>query len=1137
MAKILLPEYTFNAATKTVTVPKDVDLTQFLLITNVTRNEIIYSFADPTLGGTASQAAVSYSGISITLTNASNVVVVNTPNTVIKVSSGWVLTSAALPGGSATVQTIDVASNKVYIDKLASSGTTTTGTFTSTEPNRAHTELVLDFDTQAAGHNNADKLQIFIDSGETEEEQISFEDRFIDPVDKIRVSTPQSMIDTDFEYGTQPSRWETLARVCNYPSVFPKGVGAKTNTIEWQSFAPRDERGFNVLDIYSIQCGASSKVATVHCRSGHGLNIGDIVFIQGAPEPNTLLNGHFFVQSITNVSFTITTYAAANFNNGSATTALPNPGIGGASNSYGSGQTFSFAAVDNSANRVGGSFITDGYRVGQIVTVSGSRSGNNARYLITSITATKITFDNRNVVANETPSGYTPTLSAVAQVQSFGCYNSTELPGVSSVIGNGANQVTVTTNVPHGLLTGQVIVVQNSNNAPANGTFFITSTPTVDSFTYNTITTTVNGNIFQYQIYVPIVVPATVSGNGTNSTVTITTPAPAWHGFSSGQNVDVRIINAPNFLASGLYTATATGNDTLTYTASGTIGAGQFNCAVFIQARGYVIHRPFDGGCEMGPNTTNAHEEVIRQTRRYFRYQSGKGFQTSFGLRLNTPSGATSGHRLRAGHFDSQNGVFIEYDGQVTYFVRRNSTKQLAGTVAVTLGSQVVNGTGTSFTDPNSGVGTIDANDPKYIVIRGKSYQVVRVVSDSQCVITPAYRGSTELGNVVVSRTIDYKIPQQAWNLDKCDGTGPSGFNYQANKMNMIYMDWHWYGAGNVRYGFKNKKGEIFYAHKIVHSNVIDEAYFRSGNLPLRYQVTNGTQGATGGAAPILAHWGTSAIMDGRFDEDRGYTFAFNNVQKTIGQIVISGGASGSTVFDPIDNSLTISGTADFTAVGYGAAENNRIGPVQIGAVLVISGVGGSGNNNGLYQIIGVQNKKLFLAGKQVESQTSTNPALNIGRLVALANIRLAPGVENSQAGPFGGRDLQNRMQLLPIAVDIINNAATTVEIRSNCTLVGQRWQPAGSGSLAQYDASATDLVGGDVVFASSTPTPSNATAGSLQVTTFDLKTLRELNNSVLGGDRTFPDGPDVYTFVIKSNPNIASTSCDITFRWAEQQS
>jgi hypothetical protein len=272
--------------------------------------------------------------------------------------------------------------------------------------------------------------------------------------------------------------------------------------------------------------------------------------------------------------------------------------------------------------------------------------------------------------------------------------------------------------------------------------------------------------------------------------------------------------------------------------------------------------------------------------------------------------------------------------------------------------------------------------------------------------------------------------------------------------------------------------------------------------------------------------------MDGRFDEDRGFTFVVNNVRKTIGQISLSGIVSGSTVFDPTDNSLTIAGTGDFTSISYGAAESNRTGPVQIGAILLVSS---STSNNGLYTVSGVQNKKLFLTGKQVISETATNPTLQIGRLVALANLRLAPGVENSQAGTFGGRDLQNRMQLLPLGLDLINDNAATVEIRSNPTLVGQKWQPVGSGSLAQYDASATDIIGGEITFASSTQDP--ARSGLFSVSTFDLRQVRELNNSILGGDRTWPDGPDVYSVVVKTNPATASTTADVTLRWVEQQS
>jgi len=41
-----------------------------------------------------------------------------------------------------------------------------------------------------------------------------------DPVGKFRVSQPQALIDTDFEYGTQPTKWESIALQNNRQSVY-----------------------------------------------------------------------------------------------------------------------------------------------------------------------------------------------------------------------------------------------------------------------------------------------------------------------------------------------------------------------------------------------------------------------------------------------------------------------------------------------------------------------------------------------------------------------------------------------------------------------------------------------------------------------------------------------------------------------------------------------------------------------------------------------------------------------------------------------------------------------------------------------------------------------------------------------------
>ena len=56
--------------------------------------------------------------------------------------------------------------------------------------------------------------------------------------------------------------------------------------------------------------------------------------------------------------------------------------------------------------------------------------------------------------------------------------------------------------------------------------------------------------------------------------------------------------------------------------------------------------------------------------------------------------------------------------------------------------------------------------------------------------------------------------------------------------MQMFYMDYSWYGAGFIRWGFRAENGNVIYAHKIPNNNANTEAYMRSGNLPARYEVS-----------------------------------------------------------------------------------------------------------------------------------------------------------------------------------------------------------------------------------------------------------------------------------------------------------
>ena len=73
------------------------------------------------------------------------------------------------------------------------------------------TTITLEYNTTAM--SDSDELQILADDGG--DTKIDAGESLIDPVHKFRVSNPQNLIDTDFEYGLQPTKWETIELVDN----------------------------------------------------------------------------------------------------------------------------------------------------------------------------------------------------------------------------------------------------------------------------------------------------------------------------------------------------------------------------------------------------------------------------------------------------------------------------------------------------------------------------------------------------------------------------------------------------------------------------------------------------------------------------------------------------------------------------------------------------------------------------------------------------------------------------------------------------------------------------------------------------------------------------------------------------------
>lgn len=82
------------------------------------------------------------------------------------------------------------------------------------------------------------------------------------------------------------------------------------------------------------------------------------------------------------------------------------------------------------------------------------------------------------------------------------------------------------------------------------------------------------------------------------------------------------------------------------------------------------------------------------------------------------------------------------------------------------------------------------------------------------------------------------------WNVDKLDGTGPSGITANPEMIQHLSMEYEWYGAGMIEWNFviDNNKYPI---HRILHANREDHTWCSHASLPIRYELTNvsGTAG------------------------------------------------------------------------------------------------------------------------------------------------------------------------------------------------------------------------------------------------------------------------------------------------------
>ena len=254
-----------------ITIDKAIPQEKILLITNLNSNTVIFNFSDPNL------KLNSYSR-----NRDASIIVTGTPGT----NTVTNLVPAITPVQGERITGYGIPDN-TYISSVSGTTltlTTNTGAAANLTADPAQfgqpcsifgTVIATNYNT--ASMNRTDKLQIFVDEYE---ETVRPAEVFNDPVSKQRVSTPQAMIDTDFEVGLQPTKWETLQKISNRTSFFYN----PTTPIPLNAVVPSAGTRAISLDTRTLGTGTISVAAGNTALTGVGttfisqLKVGTVIF-------------------------------------------------------------------------------------------------------------------------------------------------------------------------------------------------------------------------------------------------------------------------------------------------------------------------------------------------------------------------------------------------------------------------------------------------------------------------------------------------------------------------------------------------------------------------------------------------------------------------------------------------------------------------------------------------------------------------------------------------------------------------------------------------------------------------------------------------------------------------------------------
>jgi hypothetical protein len=425
-------------------------------------------------------------------------------------------------------------------------------------------------------------------------------------------------------------------------------------------------------------------------------------------------------------------------------------------------------------------------------------------------------------------------------------------------------------------------------------------------------------------------------------------------------------------------------------------------------------------------------------------------------------------------------------------------------------------------------------------VIRGMTHQVVQIQGQGLLSFNPPFRGSTAItasAPVKACKVKDLRTPQNLFNRDALDGSGSSGFKFDASKMQMLGLQYTWYGAGFVDFMMRGVDGNWVYAHRIKNNNVNDEAYMRTGNMPVRYEIVNETGAA---ATTLVAHMNPTdtaiTVSDATTFFPPSGTLIIDNEQVSY-SAKTTNGFTGLTRAAPLNYNVN-----DIARTFTGAASSNHSTTTSVNLLSVtcapsLTHWGSALLMDGQFD----QDRGYFFnyANTNITLTTSATPATQTKAAFA---IRLAPSVSNGIVGDVGVRELLNRAQILLQKLEVTSPATVnTVGILnpSGITFDPTKWiniNSVANGSQPSF----AQIYPGELITGTALPGERifSTIVQAANQNNLDLTGLKEMSNSVIGGNQPFPDGPDVLLITITnlSSGAITSPPVQVNLFWGEAQ-